>query len=191
MVYINEWLPNPIGNDANGEFIELYNSGNAEVSLNGYALGDGTKKNFSLAGYVIPAQGYLVFNKSQSKLSLKNTDGGLSLYGPDGNLMDEAHFSGAASEGKSFARVDYGNAPVGHFVFEYPTPGVANKPVDDSVLSRDYPYGVSLVRQLGAGAFMVLMFGVAFFFLVFFMYVTRNNRNISHFLFGGDKEAGV
>ena len=44
MLYINEWLPNPVGNDATGEFIELYNSGTTGVSLNGYSLGDGATR---------------------------------------------------------------------------------------------------------------------------------------------------
>lgn len=191
MIFINEWFPNPVGNDAAGEFIELYNSGAGAVSLNGYSLSDGAKKKFSLAGYMMPPHSYLVLKHAQTKLTLKNTDGALWLYGPDGQIVDEASFVGAAPEGKSFSRVNYSSAPVGHFAFVYPTPGVANKTIDTAVASRDYPMGVSLSPHLPLAGFVVLAFGVAASFLVFFLYVTRNNRNISNFFFGGDKEAGL
>jgi Lamin Tail Domain len=191
MIYLNEWFPNPVGNDAAGEFIELYNSGGASVSLNGYALSDGAKKRFSLAGYAIAAHGYMVLKHAQTKLTLKNTDGALLLYGPDGQIVDQASFAGAAPEGKSFSRVDYSAAPIGHFAFVYPTPGAVNKTIDTTVSENNYPLGVSLSPHLAPVAFAALTFGIAASFLLFFLYVTRNNRNISNFLFGGDEKIGL
>ena len=191
MLYINEWLPNPVGNDTGGEFIELYNSGGATASLSGYSLGDGAKKTFSLAGYSIPPDGYLVLKKAQDKLSLKNTDGAVLLYGSDGRVMDQASFVGAAPEGKSFSRVDYGTAPVAHFVFTYPTPGAVNKAVDMTVLSRDYPMGMPLSPQFSLAGSVSLAFGVAIFFLLFSIYVIKKNKNISNFFFGRDEEVGI
>ncbi len=47
MIYINEWFPNPVGNDATGEFVELYNSAATAANLNGYTLSDGAKKRRS------------------------------------------------------------------------------------------------------------------------------------------------
>jgi len=173
------------------EFIELYNSGAASASLDGYALGVGVKKAFSLAGYSIPPGGYLILKKTQDKLSLKNTDGAVLLYGPGGQLADSANFVGAAPEGKSFSRMDYGTAPIAHFAFEYPTPGAVNKKVDTTVHVNSYPFGVPLAPQLSPGGFIVLMFGVASFFLVFFIYVIQKNRNISDFFFGGDEKSGL
>jgi hypothetical protein len=191
MIYINEWFPNPVGNDAAGEFIELYNSGATSANLNGYALSDGAKKRFSLTGYSIPSDGYLVLRKAQDKLTLKNTDGAVSLYGPSGQVVDAASFVGAAPEGKSYSRVDYSAAPIAHFAFEYPTPGAANKTIDTTVSANNYPLGVPLSPPLSPAAFVVLMFGAASFFLLFFIYVIQKNRNISKFFFGGDKEVGV
>jgi len=122
---------------------------------------------------------------------LKNTDGALFLYDPNGQVVDSASFAGAAPEGKSFSRVDYSAAPIAHFAFEYPTPGVANKTVDTTVHVNDYPLGVPLSPQLSPGAFIVLTTGVAAFFLLFFIYVIQKNRNISNFFFGRDEEAGI
>lgn len=191
MLYINEWLPNPVGNDAAGEFIELYNNDTAVVGLNGYMLGDGAKKKFSLSGYNIPPGGYLVLKKAQDRLTLKNTDGAVLLYGPNGQVIDGASFAGAAPEGKSFARVNYGTSPIAHFAFEYPTPGMANKIIDTTVHVNNYPVGIPLLPPLSPGSFMVLMFGVASFFLLFFIYVIQKNRNLSNFFFGRDEKSGI
>ncbi|MGB9153041.1 MAG: lamin tail domain-containing protein [Alphaproteobacteria bacterium] len=191
MIYINEWFPNPVGNDAAGEFIELYNSGSALVKLDGYALSDGAKKTFKLDGYSISPSGYLVLKHAQDKLTLKNTDGEVLLYGPGGQIVDNASFAGAAPEGKSYSRVDYSAAPITHFAFEYPTPGAANEKMDMAVSVQNYPTGVSLAPQLSPIAFIVTMFGTASFFLLFFIYVIQKNRTISQFFFGGDEEAGV
>jgi len=191
MLYINEWFPNPVGNDATGEFIELYNSGATGISLVGYSLGDGAKKTFSLSGYSIAPGGYLVLKHAQDKLTLKNTNGALFLYGSGGQVVDAASFAGVAPEGKSFSRVDYSTAPIAHFAFEYPTPGVANKTVDITVSVNNYPMGVPLVAPLSPTSFIMLMFGTASFFLVFFIYVIRHNKNISDFFFDGNKEGGI
>lgn len=188
MVYINEWFPNPTGNDNAGEFIELYNSASQPVNLSGYSLNDGAKKEFSLSGYDIAARGYLTLKKSQSKLALKNTDGGLLLYGPDRQVVDQANFLGAAPEGKSYSRVDYSLAKIGHFAFSYPTPGTQNKPFDNAVVTKNYPTGISLSHHLSIPSFILLVSGVASSLLLLFIYVTRTNRNISNIVFGRDEK---
>ena len=191
MMYINEWLPNPVGTSSAGEFIELYNKGAAVMKLDGYVLGTGAKKNFSLSGYGISPGGYLVLYKAQDRLALKNSNGALLLYGSDGRVVDQASFAGAAPKGKSFSRMDYGTAPITHFAFVYPTPGAANKTVDTTVHVNNYPLDVPLSPQLAPVGFVGLMFSVASFFLLFFIYAIKKNRNISKFFFGGDEEAGI
>jgi hypothetical protein len=191
MVYINEWFPNPVGNDSAGEFIELYNSSAVAASLSGWTLSDGAKKRFSLAGYSIPPNGYLVLKHAQDKFSLKNTSGTVVLYSPDGQVVDSASFSGAAPEGKSFSRVDYGTAPIAHFAFTYPTPGAVNKTIDTTVRANNYPLGVPLSPNLSPAGFIVLAFGTASFFLLFFIYAIKKNRNISNLFFGGDEGVGM
>ncbi len=189
MVYINEWLPNPVGPDAPGEFVELYNSGPAGMSLDGYALGAGGKRKVPLGGYAIPAGGYLSLTHAQTKLSLKNTDGEVLLYGPGGTVADSARFAGAAPEGKSWSRMDYGTAPIGHFAWTYPTPGAANRTIDTGITVRHYPYGAPLVPRIGIGAATIFAAGVSAVLLAFFLYVIFKNKNISDLLFGGDEAA--
>ena len=191
MLYINEWLPNPVGPDAAGEFVELYNAAAAPLALDGYALGTGGKKKASLGGYTIPPRGYLSLAHTQTKLSLKNTDGEVLLYGPYGGIVDEARFAGAAPEGKSWSRVDYGTAPIGHFAWTYPTPGAANRTIDTGVTVHRYPYGAPLGPQLGIGDAALLAVGVAAVLLTFFFYVITHNKNISDVLFGRDETARI
>src|SRR5579863_3001441 len=96
MIFINEWFPNPIGSDTckascgwNVEFVELFNGGGVAVSLNGWSFWTGGKgKKISLSGFSIAPHAYAIFKKPQIKISLKNTDGGLWLYGPGGGLVD-------------------------------------------------------------------------------------------------------
>jgi hypothetical protein len=187
MLYINEWLPNPVGNDATGEFVELFNSGNTVASLRGYTLDTGAKKNFSLTGYAIPPGGYLVLKRTQTKLALKNTDGALSLYGPNGQPIDQASFAGSAPEGKSFSRINYDASPAQHFVFTDPTPGGRNKTVSTMISSVNYPEGVSLVPQLSPSSFFLLAIGIASTILFISIYFFTKNENLSHYLFGGDQ----
>jgi hypothetical protein len=187
MLYINEWFPNPVGADATSEFVEFYNSGGSAVSLNGYTLGAGAKKKFSLANNTIQPSGYLVFKKAQTKLALKNSDGALFLYGPGGQVVDRANFEGSAPEGKSFSRIDYGTTSAQHFVFTDPTPGARNKTVNTMISSVNYPEGVSLVPQLSVSALFLLLIGVASTILLLFLYIFAKNENLSHYLFRGDE----
>ena len=106
MVFLNEWLPNPTGSDTKGEFIELWNGGSSPVNLNGWILQADGKKKFRLFG-TIKADGYLLLPRSETKLSLKNTDGKLVLFDAAGRLADQPAFEGSAPEGKSFNRVSY------------------------------------------------------------------------------------
>jgi hypothetical protein len=190
VLYINEWLPNPAGNDASGEFVELYNSGAAAVRLDGYSLSVGGKKQTSLKGLAVPADGYLTLYRDKLRLALKNTDGAVFLYGPDGALVDRGQFSGAAPQGQSFSRNDYGTAPVQHFVFTFPSPGTDNRTVSTEVAANPYPLNVPLGPQLPTFSFVILSIGASIFFLGFFIYATRKNRDISDLFFGRDEEAG-
>jgi hypothetical protein len=189
MLYINEWFPNPVGADASSEFIELYNSGAAALTLNGYALGTGAKKKFALSGHTISPDGYLVLKKAQTKLALKNTDGALFLYGPNGQMVDQASFEGSAPEGESFSRISYVVSPAQQFVFTDPTPGARNKTVSTMVSSVQYPIGVSLAPQPAPLSPLLIAIGIALTTIFILAYIFAKNENLSHRLFGGNEKA--
>ncbi len=87
--HLNEVLANPKG-DESAEFIELYNPSDGPIDITGYRLRDASKTG----EYTFPpeshiaASGYLVLERTISKLSLNNTNETLSLFDATGALVD-------------------------------------------------------------------------------------------------------
>jgi Lamin Tail Domain len=187
VVLINEWLPNPVGADAAGEFLELYNNGASAVPLTSWSVKTEKGKTFSLAGRTIPPRGYLVLEKSETKLTLRNTDGDLSLYAPDGTLADHGKFSGNAPEGKSFSRVNDDTGPSAHFLFAAPTPGAANRTPVITVATNDHPYGIPLDPQFTSADFFAIMVGTAALLTGLIHYLIKHHEDLSKLLSASDK----
>ncbi len=187
MVFINEWLPNPVGADAAGEWIELWNGGGTAVDLDGWVLKTENGKKVSLTGQHVSARGYLVLKRTTTKLSLRNTDGGLTLYDARGALVDHGNFDGSAPEGKSFSRIDHTGGPAQHFAFANPTPSAANAVVRDVVAVRSYPAGAPLNRGFTNSAFSAIMMGTAVLLTGLIIYVIKANDSLSKLFFSGDE----
>lgn len=144
MVFINEWLPYPYDGAA-AQFIELWNSGEAPVSLHGWRLEKGNGKIFKLDGRSIPANGYLVLTRGETKLAIKHSGESLALYDSEGILQDRSSFAGSAKKGKSFSRADAGTGPAEHFIWTSATPGAANQALLYNEVSEiAYPRGVAI-----------------------------------------------
>ncbi len=176
--------------DAKGEFAELYNSGSVAISLSGWILKTENGKKFSLAGRSVPAHGYLLLPRSTTKLPLRNTDGGLFLYGPGGALVDSGNFLGTAPEGQSFSRIDYRTGPAQHFAFVDPTPGAPNKTMGAAIAVNEYPRGIPLSRPLENSQFFAIMMGTAALITGLLIYVIRSNEDLSKLFLEGDKKTG-
>jgi hypothetical protein len=74
-ILLSEILPNPAGDDTQGEFIELYNPTNQLQSLYGCSLKVGTKQYiFPAEAYLLPSQ-YKAFPFSTTSLTLANGGG--------------------------------------------------------------------------------------------------------------------
>ena len=195
MIFINEWLPNPTGSDTKGEFIELWNNGNAPVNLSGWVLETDNKKKFKLPG-LIRANAYLLLPRSETRLSLKNTDGALSLYNSVGQLVDHSAFEGSAPEGESFNRVNYSTynnssiySTIQQFVWGKPTPGAKNNAsAEIGVSNIAYPAGISL-NASRLSWFSVFGFAAlaGVIFAAVLWYSVRKDENISELFFGGNK----
>lgn len=107
-IFINEIFPDPIGADNDNEFIELYNSGNEAIDLNGWQLSDSTAKKFTInygnIGSVVIFPGkYFIIYSDKSKIALNNTGDSARLYQPNGNLAGEVYYS-KAKPGQSYSR---------------------------------------------------------------------------------------
>jgi len=119
---ISEFLPNPIGKDQEGEWIELFNNSDNAVNLSGWQIKDASGKTFTFKNQIIAPYEYLVLDYKTTKISLNNDSETLFLYDAKANLVDKAAFAGIAPEGKSLIRQN------GQFIFtNEPTPGKANK----------------------------------------------------------------
>lgn len=115
---INEALPNPVGADADAEFVEIVNTGEGEVNLAGYTLGDAVSDDRHVFGggeTLAVGESVVIFDggdhpevpgariASSGGLSLNNSGDTINLFRPDGTLMDGVVY-GAATEGESYNR---------------------------------------------------------------------------------------
>lgn len=107
-VVFNEILPSPEGPDAENEWIEIYNQNDFGVDLSSWTIQDtaGSTKTYTL-NKKIPALGYLIFLRPETKITLNNDGDGLSLINPKGEIIDSVIF-GKASLNKSYSKTQSG-----------------------------------------------------------------------------------
>ncbi len=120
---ITEFLPNPIGPDAEGEFIEIYNPTAAPISFKDFALRDKSGKTFASTTLIIPPLTHLAIFRTNTNIALNNSGGEtVTLMDQDDQTLETVSFTGSASEGASYARTDTG---AWRFTNK-PTPGAPN-----------------------------------------------------------------
>lgn len=123
LIIISEFLPNPRGSDST-EFIELYNPTDWPIDLTGWELDDGeagsSPYTFPVNTIIEPSQ-YLAFERIDTKITLNNDFDVVSLFDPNGNLIDQIDYENI-SEGNSLALTEnllWQETP-------HPTPGQPN-----------------------------------------------------------------
>jgi competence ComEA-like helix-hairpin-helix protein len=97
-VVINELLPSPEGADEENEWIELYNTNNFEVDISGWKIEDieGTKTtHLFINNTKISANGYLLFKRPDTKITLNNSKDGLNLLWPNDKIVDSLLYEAA------------------------------------------------------------------------------------------------
>lgn len=97
---IQEFLPNPIGKDTEGEWIKLFNDSKEGVNLGQWHLKDASGKAFYFGDINIKPGEYLSLDYRTTKISLNNSDETLFLFDKNNNLIDQLGFSGAINEGE-------------------------------------------------------------------------------------------
>ncbi|MDP2741070.1 MAG: helix-hairpin-helix domain-containing protein [bacterium] len=109
-IVFNEVLPSPEGADDTEEWIEVFNKNNFEVDLSGWKIQD---IKGAITTYIFPkntkitSQGYLVFKRPETKITLNNTEDGLSLLTPDEKSTDSLIYNNAVRS-QSYNRTDSG-----------------------------------------------------------------------------------
>ncbi len=106
-IIISELLPNPASpiSDATGEFIELFNTTDQTISLQGYKLLTGSNLNHS---YVFKAQQinpseYKALYSNDTHATLANSGGKVQLQSPDGTVINETLAYPSSPDGQSWA----------------------------------------------------------------------------------------
>jgi len=106
---INEFLPDPVGNDQEGEWVEIYNDSDTDVVLKGWRLEDASGQKYYFKDEVIKQKDFLVLPYKTTKITLNNNGETLSLYSPNNELAFQISYNGKAKEGYSYARVGPNN----------------------------------------------------------------------------------
>ncbi len=123
-IYISEILPNPEGDDLEGEFIEIYNYGEHPIDLFAFIFDDmeGGSKSYKIeANHIIDARDFFVLNRTESKIVLNNTYDKARIFDSENNLIDEVEYQ-TTFNSKSYARDENGD----WFWTENVTPGSEN-----------------------------------------------------------------
>ena len=101
-IYFTEFLANPESGTEN-EFIEIYNSTNQIIKLDGWELGD-RAKTITLSGEIQPYS-YRIFKNSETKITLNNSGETVKLIKPDGELYQEVSIPESESD-QSYSKFD-------------------------------------------------------------------------------------
>ncbi len=97
-IYINEILPNPIGEEKTQEFIELYNNSSEEVKLEDWQLKDKSKtgKFVFSKDFIIKAKKYLVIYRDIFKFALNNSgEESVYLLNPNNEIVSQISYENA------------------------------------------------------------------------------------------------
>jgi hypothetical protein len=107
-IHINEFLPDSVGDDTTQEFIELVNSDNETIDISSWILDDVI--NGGSSPFIIPEEttitgrGFLVFLRTQTKISMNNDSDHIRLVRPDGIVQEDIPYS-ETKEGHSYNRI--------------------------------------------------------------------------------------
>lgn len=103
-IRLNEILPNPKGEEKDGEYIELYNDSDSSIDLKDWILKDLSKTKFVFpAGHILKPNEYLTIYRDTFKFALNNTGSEeVFLLDPEENIISQASYE-SAKENVSFS----------------------------------------------------------------------------------------
>lgn len=107
---INEVFPNPLGDDAGREWVEIYNPENSTSSLEGYFLANGNSEEWGSSAWPlpksakVPPKGILAVMLSKTAFALKNSGAEkVKIFSPQKQLLDFVVYKDAP-ENQSWAK---------------------------------------------------------------------------------------
>lgn len=93
-VRIVSLLPNPNGNESINEAVELMNTGDTEVDLQGWRIRDLTGSNWGLSGILNPGDTVWIQRNNQS-MALNSSGDTIDLISPDGVSIQQVTYTSA------------------------------------------------------------------------------------------------
>lgn len=122
--YISEFFPNPKGPDEAGEWIEIYNDSDTPQSISGFFLDDIDKgsRPYHIPDITIPAKGFHIFNRSDTKIALNNTNDNVRLLYPNEQIAADISYEKAKEQISGAYNITTKEV----FWTDTPTPGKAN-----------------------------------------------------------------
>lgn len=121
-VHINEFLPNPAGNDSELEFIELYNDSGSSIDISGWVIDTGGSSKFTIdSGTILMPNSFLTFFSADKNISMTNSGDSIQLLRPDAVVQDTISYT-TSTEGYSYIRTQSGL----YEEISSPTPNAAN-----------------------------------------------------------------
>lgn len=109
-IIINEILPNPEGTDAEGEWVEIKNSGEEKVNLLNWKLDDaeGGSKPYTFNSDIwLEAGMFYAVDRVDSGLALNNSVDAVRLFNDNNEIIDEIEYE-KVIEGESYSRGENG-----------------------------------------------------------------------------------
>lgn len=108
-IILNEILPNPVGDDETGEFVELRNLSANPIDLAGWQIADASSRRFTItkkdfSETILPAQGYFLIERKIFKIALNNNGDEVKLYQPNGQLLDSVAYKQSCADNVAYAR---------------------------------------------------------------------------------------
>jgi endonuclease G len=92
-VVINAAMINPIGDEAQNEWVSLYNRGSDQIILDNWRLVDGQGREATINGQIQSGETLILRGSDKGKVKLANTGGSLVLYDDHNCIIDHVTWS--------------------------------------------------------------------------------------------------
>ena len=105
-IVFNEIMPSPEGPDEAEEWIEIFNQNDFQVNLSDWKIEDTTGRittYFFPKNAEISAKNFLVLPREETGITLNNSEDGLNIFQPNGNITDSVSYK-KAPRGQSYNR---------------------------------------------------------------------------------------
>ena len=160
MVYIESLLPNPIGQDANNEWVRIANNSSDAENIDGWRIEDDSGAVFYLdnLGIIQPNEN---IELKQTGISLNNSGDIILLYDKSGTEVDRLGYSESVAEGEII----------------FSERSLSEHPAEESgFLANVSEAGIVNVNSLDSGALGPLLLGllVAAISTIVFVYLRQN-----------------